>query len=163
MARPKSNKRDDKVMQYEPLPPGVYEALDAEAWFRRIYEDVPARRRRLQQAGEAAQNKDRVFEEAVRWFLDQHREGPTPEFVAVRGKWKKTAYWLPKSLSNECKLLAERIGVNKNQVLATALVQYCARWVPKEFLEFRAHTFEQARAMYQQHRASVRVTSRSKK
>ncbi len=61
--------RSGKTMQFEPVPPAVYEALETEAWFRRIQDQHARGRARKRYGADVPRGKDVVFEEALRWFL----------------------------------------------------------------------------------------------
>lgn len=150
-------------MQFEPVPPGVYDALETEAWFRRIV-DEPARRGRRKKAGaEGPRGKDVVFEEALKWFLAHFEKTPPEHFDTVKQSWRRTAFWLSDDVLERCRALALRAGVNKRRLIATALNLYCQRLVPEELVKFRHRTFKEGREIYQRHRAAIRAALRGRK
>jgi hypothetical protein len=156
--------RSGKTMQFEPVPPGVYEALETEAWFRRIMDEQGRWGRRKKKVGaEGSRGKDVVFEEALKWFLAYFEKAPPEHFDSVKQSWRRTAFWLSDDVLDRCRALASRAGVNKRQLIATALNLYCERLVPEELVKFRHRTFDEGREMYQRHRAAIRAALRRRK
>ena len=159
--------RATKKMQFEPIPPAVHEALETEAWFRR-HLDEPRRRTGSKvgayssRAREATFGKEAIFEEALRWFLE-HFEGHPPEkFERVQRSWVRAAFWVADDVIERCRAMAQRAGVDKRQLLATALTLYCQRRVPRDLVEFRQKIHSDAREIYQKHRVSVCKALRSR-
>jgi hypothetical protein len=148
-------------MQFEPVPSQVYEALETEAWFRRIMEEPAARAGR--RGADAPRGKDVVFEDALRWYLAHFERNPPSHFDEVRPSWRDTAFWVSDDVLERCRAMAKRAGVSKRRLMATALMLYCQRLVPEELVKFRHQTFTQARQMYQRHRSAVRAALRAKK
>lgn len=149
-------------MQFEPVPPGVYEALETEAWFRRILDEHARRGGRKRSGAEVSRAKDVVFEEALKWFLARFEREPPEQFDRVKHSWRRTAFWLSDDVLERCRALALRAGVNKRRLIATALMLYCQRLVPEELVKFRHRTFSEAREMYQRHRSVIRAALRAK-
>ena len=59
--------------------------------------------------------------------------------------------------------MAQRAGVDKRQLIATALTLYCQRRVPQELVEFRQKIYsDAAREIYRKHRVSVRKALRTR-
>ena len=150
-------------MQFEPVPPQVYEALETEAWFRRILDEKARRGGKKRTATEAPRGKDVVFEDALRWFLAHFERTPPKQFDEVRPSWRDTAFWVSDDVLERCRAMAVRVGVSKRQLMATALMLYAKRLVPEEMVQFRHQTFTQARQLYQRHRKAIRAALRVKK
>jgi hypothetical protein len=153
--------RASKTMQFEPVPPAVYEALETEAWFRR-HLDSPRRRTGIKAAAsDSSRAKEAIFEEALRWFL-AHFEGHPPEhFERVKRSWMRAAFWLSDDVLERCRAMAQRAGVDKRQLFATALSLYCQRRVPQELVDFRQKIYSEASTLYRKHRVSVRKALRT--
>jgi len=159
--RPSGLSRSRKTMQFEPVPPAVYEALETEAWFRR-HLDEPRRRPGSKGASDSPRAKQAVFEEALRWFLAHFERHPPDRFDRVQRSWVRTAFWLSDDVLKRCRALAQRAGVDKRQLIATALNLYCQRRVPQELVEFRHKTYAEVREMYRKHRVRVRKALRAR-
>jgi len=155
--------RSGKTMQFEPVPLAVYEALETEAWFRRIQDEHARGNGRKRNGADAPRGKDVVFEEALRWFLAHFERHPPEHFDPVKQSWRRTAFWLSDDVLERCRTMAQRAGVNKRRLIATALMLYCQRLVPDELVQFRHKTFTEARVMYQRHRGAIRAALRSNK
>jgi hypothetical protein len=153
--------RASKTMQFEPVPPAVYEALETEAWFRRHLNETPRRTGSKAAAGDSSRAKEAIFEEALRWFLAHFERDPPEHFERARRSWVRTAFWVSDDVLERCRAMALRTHVNKRQLLATALNLYCQRRVPQEMVDFRHKIHSQAREIYRKHRVSVRKALRT--
>jgi hypothetical protein len=154
--------RSRKTMQFEPVPPAVYEALETEAWFRRHLDEPRRRPGSKAGASDSPRAKQAVFEEALRWFLAHFERHPPDRFDRVQRSWVRTAFWLSDDLLSRCRAMAARAGVGKQQLIATALNLYCQRRVPQELVAFRRKIYTEAREIYKKHRVSVRKALRNK-
>jgi hypothetical protein len=155
--------REGKTMQFEPIPPRVFESLETEAWFRRTLDEQARGRGRKRTDGDVPRGKDVVFEDALRWFLAHFERNPPSHFDEVRPSWRGAAFWVSDDVLERCRVMASRAGVSKRRLMATALLLYCQRLVPDELVKFRHQTFAQARQMYRRHRSAVRTALRAKK
>jgi hypothetical protein len=154
--------RASKTMQFEPVPPAVYEALETEAWFRRHLDEPRRRTGSKAAASDSSRAKQAVFEEALRWFLAHFERHPPEHFERVQRSWVRTAFWVSDDVLERCRGMAQRTGVDKRQLIATALNLYCQRRVPQELVDFRHKIYSEAREIYKKHRASVRQALRTK-
>jgi hypothetical protein len=150
-------------MQFEPVPPPVYEALETEAWFRRHLDEPRGRAGKSAAAANSSRAKEALFEEALVWFLAHFERRPPDQFERVQRSWVKTAFWVSDDVLERYRRLAQRTGVDKRQLIATALMLYCQRLVPEELVRFRHKTFTEARTIYHRHRGAIRAALRSKK
>lgn len=88
--------------------PGVYEALETEAWFRRIRDEDAGGRGRKRRGADAPRGKDVVFEEALRWFLAHFERHPPEHFDRVKQSWRRTAFWFSDDVLERCRSMAQR-------------------------------------------------------
>jgi hypothetical protein len=154
--------RESKTMQFEPVPRAVYEALETEAWFRRHLDEPRRRTGSRAAAGDSSRAKQAIFEEALTWFLAHFERHPPEHFERVQRSWVRTAFWVSDDVLERCRRMAERTGVDKRQLIATALNLYCQRRVPQELVDFRQKIYSEARKLYTKHRVSVRKALRNK-
>jgi hypothetical protein len=154
--KPLGLSRARKTMQFEPVPPAVYEALETEAWFRRHLDEPRRRAGGKAGTGDSPRAKQAVLEEALRWFLAHFERRPPEHFDRVQRSWVRTAFWVSDDVLKRCRTMAQRAGVDKRQLIATALNLYCQRRVPQELVEFRQKIYSDARKIYKKHRVSVR-------
>jgi hypothetical protein len=154
--------RETKTMQFEPVPPAVYEALETEAWFRRHLDEPRRRTGSKAAAGDSSRAKQAIFEEALTWFLAHFERHPPEHFERVQRSWVRTAFWVSDEVLERCRRMAQRTGVDKRQLIATALNLYCQRRVPQELVDFRHKIYSEARKLYTKHRVSVRKALRNK-
>ena len=154
--------RASKTMQFEPVPPAVYEALETEAWFRRHLDEPRRRTGSKAAASDSSRAKEGIFEEALRWFLAHFERHPPEHFERVMRSWVRTAFWVSDDVLERCRAMAQRAGVDKRQLIATALNLYCQRRVPQELVAFRHEIYSEVRKLYSKHRVSVRKALRTR-
>ena len=136
--------------------------METEAWFRRHLDEPRGRTGSKGPASDSSRAKQAVFEEALRWFL-AHFERHAPErFEQVQRSWVRAAFWVSDDVLERCRKMAQRTGVDKRQLIATALSLYCQRRVPQELVDFRHKIYSEAGKLYRKHRASVRQALRTK-
>ena len=155
--------RVGKTMQYEPVSQAISEALETEAWYRRHLMDPSQQGGRKGRGGDGAHTREALFEEALRWFLKAYEHQPPDSFDLIQRSWPRTAFWIDDSIFVRCKAMAERWGVDKRQLMATAFRLYAKRLVTPKLAKFRARTYEQARELYLEHRSTISPGPRAKK
>ncbi|HEY6452054.1 MAG TPA: hypothetical protein VIX87_05605 [Steroidobacteraceae bacterium] len=163
MARKKSaplrspRARGLRTLQHQRLSPKIRHAIDTEVWLRGLLCAA------LPGADAGWATKDRVHDEALTWFLQQHAHKPVEHYPARRTGDEDLTFWLDSRLMERARRVAMRDGVKIARLIDAALGAFVGRHIPEALLDFRRRVQADALEIYASMRGGIPPAAKARR
>ena len=156
---PSARSRGLRTLQHQTLSPKIRYAIDTEVWLRGL---LLARDPLLEPDTRWA-TKDRLHDEALGWFLQQHTQQPVENYPARRAGDEDLTFWVDSKIMERARRMALRDGVKVARLIDAALSAYVRQHIPEELTDFRQRVQSEAQKLYGNLRGGVPAVPRVRK